>query len=257
MLGWSERRNFYEHPLSKSANKIGSKTVCVKFCINDDGDVVPTESTKNPFKNIVSHNDFGQHAIVTGLYSKFIQNDFSANDTEIKITNLFDPNLDNDEDNVKSDYIIPCPARYHGLFEGSDELIYKPNGLTKEEILLYAGQERNLFEPTVTELVVNELSPIGSLFEDTHPLICCLTSERFDTSILKKITEKKTTYYGVKDDAMERMKVYFETKVCSHINYTRFEECQLECNLKGVENVNKHDGIVLLLQINYILSELK
>jgi len=75
MSTWSQVRNFYDNPLcSKTTNEIGSKTVCVRFCVDKHGKVVPTESTCQPFKHIVSQIDIDQQAIVTGLYVKFIQN---------------------------------------------------------------------------------------------------------------------------------------------------------------------------------------
>ena len=257
MSGWSVERVFYEHPSKKSTNKTGSKTVCVKFYIDDENNIVPTKSTANPFKNIVAHNDTLQHAVITGLYVKFIQNDFIQDNIEIKISNLFISDSDNDEDCIKTDYIIPCPSKHHGLFNGSDEIIYKPTSVGKQTILLYAGQENILFQPTVTELIADEKVPVGSLFEDIHPLMSCLAEENFDTSILTKINEKTKTYYGVVNEAMERIKLYFNTKIFCHIHYTRFEECKFECNLKDVKNIDKNDGIILLLQINYVLTNLK
>jgi len=135
--------------------------------------------------------------------------------------------------------------------------VYKPTGITKQKILMYANQEKILFEPNIRELVVEETNPVGSTFSDIHPLISCLAQENFDTSVLTKTIHKKKTYYGIKDETMDKIKLYFNEKIFSHIHYTRFEECEIECSLKDVKDVDKHDGIVLLLQINYVLTDLK
>lgn len=258
-LKWSEQRKFYDNPLcSNSTNKIGSKTVCVKFCVNQNGNLVPTESTKHPFKHIVSQVNNDQQAIVTGLYIKFMQNDFADENTKIEITNLFDSENDNDEDDTRPIYVT-CPAKYHGIFSVSDELIYQP-ALKREEILMYATQEKALFEPSVVELLMDNEEPGESiLFEETHPLISCLVMKHISLSELSKIEHDGKTYYGLKNETIEKLKESYNNTIFDNIHYTRFENCKIACNLKVKQEldqpIEKQKGIVIVLQINYVLTD--
>jgi hypothetical protein len=220
---------------------------------------VPTELTSRPFENIVSHIDNDQQAIVTGLYVKFIQNDFVDENVMIKIINLFVVNNDNDEDDNKP-IKIPCPPKYHDLFTGSDELIYKPN-LTQQKILMYAGQEKFLFEPTIIELLMDESEPMGSLYQDTHPLISCLVEKGMKLSEFSKTEQDGKVYYGVGNETIEKIKEYYHDTIFKNIHYTRFEDCKFECTLKVQPEddipIEKRKGIAILMQINYILTNQK
>jgi len=224
LLNWSSERHFYVHDLAESGNKTGSKTVCIKFHINNDGDLVPTRYTSNPFSGIVSIVDNDQKAVVTGLYVKFIHNEFNK-DVWISITDLFIGKNENSEDDTKPIRFL-CPAKFHGLVGGSNEMIYKPL-LSKKEIYMYANQERFIFEPNLTELPNNI-----KCFKENHQLISSLLERGLKLNNLEKTKENGTTYFKIDEEKMAKTSEYFQDKVFTNIHYTRFEQFEIKTDLK-------------------------
>ena len=230
--------------------------------MNEDGELVVGRTTGHPFSGIVSEKDKSEVAVVTGVYLKFIQNDFRLDNLEIYLESVFKPadHKKFDEKTIDTGTItIPCFPLKHGLVDDVDELIYKP-GLPIATLHQYAGLEDRIFATNVGEYDMEEheddtvVVDNTGLYEEAHPLVHFIlnrTDFKVQKSEFKKKMINEETFYEIDLLLIERIKAYFGMGIFQHIHYTRFDETKVSTNLKELKVDDK--GVVAIVQINYIV----
>lgn len=264
MLGWSSKRtDYYIHEQPAPIKRKGSKMVCIKFIVDENENLVPSNNTANPFVGIVSKEDESEKAVITGVYLKFVQNDFSFDDIEIYLETVFKPedHLKYDENSIEHGTItIPCPPKMHKAVPESDELMYRPV-VVLDTLFHYAGLEDKIFKPymRIHDMAADEKAEEdeedNGLYPEDHPIMKFIAKYRKDFKISKSNFEKQTidgtNYYKVEKSVLDKIRLYFQTKIFKNIHYTRFENTRVTTNQKGIKR--GQNGIVIILQINYIV----
>ena len=247
MLGnWSAQKEVILKPTQNIEVISESRTTAVILKINEKGELKPTESTREPFKDLVSKYNLEQKCVVTGLYVKFIQNDFDDKGADVRIMDLHKNDKKYDEDIIKQQITIKCAANQKGVISESDAIRYVPV-LTQNEIRMFCGQEDVFFKEDATD------TPLILLYKENHPFIYWLKSTGNDKAInINKDKHDGILYYAISLDDVTQIQTTLKNDIFDKIVYTRFEECHIDCNLKDL-NPKCDKMIVLLLQINYCI----
>ncbi|MDB9801149.1 hypothetical protein OAB94_02105 [Flavobacteriaceae bacterium] len=257
MSNWSARRTFYENPLlHNTTNKEASVTKLLNFCLDENGNLIPTKNTKNVFKNIVSQVNQDQRAVVTGMFATFVQNDFDKEGI-VTITGLYSIEGDDNDEGEQSQLLIPCPANINHQILEENSLIYTPTTVSFKEILLYADQEKALFEPTISELLLDKNDEAFSLYyNENHSLINCLISDKkMGLDGFKTGYHEGERCYITSRAKLKMLQSYINQSVFKNIHYTRFENLQFNCKCDTSDA--KDGGISILMQLNYVLTQTK
>lgn len=243
--------------MHESTNKLCNVTKLVKFHVDDKGDLVPTDGTANPFKEIVSNVKLTQTAVVYGLFIKFVQNDFE-NDIIVTVSNLYDSVKDNDEDEHEL-LKMSCPASSNKLVHEPNDLIYA-SILPYQDILLYADTEDVLLVPTQERLLVANEEPddqeYNLYYAENHPLVSCLATDKDKLKAFKVQVDDGVKWFTLNSLGKEVLESSFTNSVFKNIHYTRFDNCKIETNLSNLDKDDKR-GISVLLQLNYVLTQTK
>ena len=242
-VSWSGSHDYIPRPRQTIKIEHCTHSIAVIFFIDKDGNVVPTKSSTYPFKDIINLN---QQVIITGLYSKFIQNTFLEQKAVVTIKNLHSNLEEYDEDILKKDLKIICPANTSTTLGYSNSIVYIPVGIRIDEVKMFAGQKETFYK--------QDLDDDGmKLFKNDHPLVHWIKSTKTDNMFkMKKHPIEDELYHEIEESVLDKIKVYLNTTYFDKIKYTRLEDCKVECDLK---NIKKRDGstITVLLEMNYII----
>ena len=154
----------------------------------------------------------------------------------------------NDEDVVQNKIKIVCPANIKRMLSQSDATVYKP-AIKVNDIRYFAGQEELFFKPDVVD--VDEGSEF--LYVPDRPIVVWLKSTGKGKIVdMKKDILDGVTYYKVVSDKIENLQLNMSAEIFKKIRYTRFENCKITTDAKGLDK-DSGKGIILLMQINYVL----
>lgn len=261
MFNWSgTRRDLHLVGRKNPTTRTGKIDRIISFRVNDKGDLVPTETTADPFDQIVSVNDESEKAVITGIFLRFIQNDFALDNILVYLKRVFLPPdyLKYDELSIDNGTVqIPCFPTMHGYVDERDALIYKPVP-TLDKVYQYAGLEDKIFKPSMREINMTDdntemVDP--NMYAEDHPLVHFLATQdvfKVPKNDFRKILIEGHPYYVIAPLLVEKVQQYFKSDIFQHLHYTRFEKTTVETSLKGLK-ANDPRGIVILLQIDYLV----
>ena len=234
-MSWSTRHDFYVHQFENPRVQRFSK----EFVL----DIAKFNNT-NPFASLVSQECTDQKAILISISLKTINNGYDT-DIPVFFSNLYP--------SQEKPLQIRCPANSAFTVKESDRNIFQ-HTLKPDKIVMYAGLDTIIMKDTQKSSTTD-----FECFPHNHPITefvlnhgALLKPE--DGDVVKKDGDAKT-YYLIKTTFVEKIREFFADKIFSDMNYTRFENTKLFCNIPSPPEGSGEIGNTLLfvLEVDYAL----
>lgn len=228
---WSTRHDYYIHEFENPHVQPMTKDIMLHLIPGQDGKLVCSDGTLNPFGDFVSDDDPSQRAVVLKVCLKSVKNEFTTL-VNLCLNNMFDDSIVN----------ITCPPSSAIVVHTNDQLLYQNAKLNASDTIRYAGLDTIM-------LVEQECDGDYEIFADDHPIVSYIkyAGQLQNQNVTRK--EGNRVFYMITKSYVAEIRTFLTEQVFENIHYTRLKNCTITCD----DSVTEGSSLFVTLSVEYIL----
>ena len=228
---WSTRHDYYIHEFENPHVQPMTKDIMLHLIPDQDGKLVCSDGTLNPFSDFVSDDDLSQRAVVLKVCLKSVKNEFTTL-VNLCLNNMFDNSIVN----------IACPPSSAIVVQTNDQLLYQNAKLNASDTIRYAGLDGIMLDE-------QECDGDHEIFADDHPIVSHIkyTGQLHNQNVTRK--EGNRVFYMITKSYVAEIREFLTKQVFENIHYTRLKDCTITCD----DNVTGGSSLFVTLSVDYIL----